>query len=234
MGKPNADSYHKIDLSRTLLDALRQELREHGPEDISLRRIAERAGVSHAAPYRHFNGKDGLLAALCWQGQAEFTSGLARAREGAPAVPAEKLFRLGFAYLDFARNNPEVFRLMFSAAGTRAMAANPPFDCAVAGARYDSFGVLLGTVGECQAAGALDPGEERMTLGLLIWSFVHGLAFISGEHLAGTPEKTAGLNPVAAETAAMKAFRSLVMGKGKVSGKSGNKGSGRATTDKRG
>jgi AcrR family transcriptional regulator len=220
MGKPNADSYHKIDLSRTLLDALRQELREHGPEDISLRRIAERAGVSHAAPYR--------------QGQAEFTSGLARAREGAPAVPAEKLFRLGFAYLDFARNNPEVFRLMFSAAGTRAMAANPPFDYAVAGARYDSFGVLLGTVGECQAAGALDPGEERMTLGLLIWSFVHGLAFISGEHLAGTPEKTAGLNPVAAETAAMKAFRSLVMGKGKVSGKSGNKGSGRATTDKRG
>jgi AcrR family transcriptional regulator len=207
-------SYHKTDLKRTLLEALRDELREHGPGDVSLRRVAERAGVSHAAPYRHFNGKDGLLAAFCWEGQAEFTARLAAAREGAPhssADPVDRLFRLGFAYLDFARRKPEAFRLMFSAAGIRAMGANPPQDFATAPGRYDSFGVLLATVGECQAAGALDPREESVTLGLLIWSFVHGLAFIRGEGLGNAPDKASGVKPADMEPAVMKAFKAMIL-----------------------
>jgi AcrR family transcriptional regulator len=206
-----SSSYHKTDLKRTLLEALRQELREHGPEDVSLRRIAERAGVSHAAPYRHFKGKDGLLAAFCWRGQAEFTARLAAAREGAPVAPADRLFRLGFAYLDFARENIEAFRLMFSATGIRTMAANPPPDLQDGRERYYSFGILIETVKECQTAGVLDPGEESVTLGLLIWSFVHGLAFIRAEGLSGAPEKAAGVKPADVEPAVMKVFRKMIL-----------------------
>ncbi len=208
-----ADAYHKQDLRRTLLNSLKEELRTHGPEDVSLRRVAERAGVSHAAPYRHFNGKDGLLAAFCWEGQAAFTAGLAAAREGEPARPLDRLFRLGFAYLDFARANPEAFRLMFSAAGLRAMGANPPADWTTDPGRYDSFGVLIATVKECQAEDALDPREGSETLGLLIWSFVHGLAFIRGEGLGNAPEKAAGATPDGVEPAVMRAFKNMILGR---------------------
>ena len=168
--RPDApgDTYHRKDLKRTLMRAVRAELREFGADFVSLRRIAVRAGVSHAAPYRHFKGKDGILAALCWEGQAEFTACLRKARKSGK-TPADRLFRLGTAYLEFAGKNPEVFRLMFSETGKRVMGAHLPDDPTKSAADYDSFEVLESTVRECQAAGILDAHEDSGALAMLIW-----------------------------------------------------------------
>ena len=216
MGKKNReDTYHRKDLKRTLMRAVRAELREYGAAMASLRRIAARAGVSHAAPYRHFKSKDGLLAALCWEGQADFTSRLRKAREGGTSA-ADRLFRLGTAYLEFAKSEPEVFQLMFSETGHRAMGSNSPEDIESSFADYDSFAVLENAVKECQSEGILDPGENSGALAMMIWSFVHGFAFIQREGFAENMGGTRGLSGEATERLVLGVFRGLILGqKGK-------------------
>jgi AcrR family transcriptional regulator len=212
MGKKSGrDTYHIKDLKRLLLRSVREELRDYGAAFASLRRIAKRAGASHAAPYRHFKGKDGLLAALCWEGQAEFTSRLKRARESA-ASPPEKLFKLGFAYLEYARSDPTVFQLMTSETGIRVMNAIRPEDPLLQRADYDSFDVLETTVKECQSAGTLDPGEDSGALAILIWSFIHGLALIRREGFLSSMGASRGLDGETTERLVMRAFRSMILG----------------------
>jgi len=209
--KARGHTYHRKDLKRTLMRAVRAELREHGPDFVSLRRIAARAGVSHTAPYRHFKGKDGMLAALCWEGQAEFTACLKQAREVGKS-PADRLLRLGTAYLEFAEKNPEVFRLMFSETGKRAMIAHHPDDVMKSPSDYDSFEVLESTVTECQRAGTLDPHEESGALAMLIWSFIHGFAHIRREGFASSMGASRGLDGETTERLVMRAFRGLILG----------------------
>jgi AcrR family transcriptional regulator len=205
------DAYHRKDLKRTLMRAVRAELREFGADSVSLRRIAARAGVSHAAPYRHYKGKDGILAALCWEGQAEFTACLRQARE-AGRSPADGLFRLGTAYLEFAGRNPDVFALMFSETGKRVMGAHHPEDATKPPSDYDSFEVLEATVRECQSAEVLDPGEHSGALAMLIWSFIHGFAHIRREGFASHLGATRGLDGETTERLVMRAFRGLILG----------------------
>jgi AcrR family transcriptional regulator len=205
------DTYHIKDLKRILLASVRAELREYGAAFASLRRISSRAGVSHAAPYRHFRGKDGLLAALCWEGQAEFTESLSRARQSGTSA-SDRLFRLGAAYLEFADKNPEVFQLMFSETGTRVMSVNLPADPEKSRAEYDSFAVLETMVKECQSAGILDPGEDSGALAILIWSFIHGFALIRREGFAESKGATRGLNRETMEGLVLRAFRGLILG----------------------
>src|SRR5512142_3096319 len=83
-------SYHHPDLKRALMEAAAAELKENGVSGISLRRIAARAGASHAAPYRHFRDKDNIVSTLVWETQGDFTAALRRAREGA-RTPQERL-----------------------------------------------------------------------------------------------------------------------------------------------
>jgi AcrR family transcriptional regulator len=159
-------AYHHPDLrsalfAAALLAAALIELREYGAAFASLRRIAARAGVSHAAPYRHFRNKDGLLAAMGWEGQAEFTSRMQRARESVSGSAINRLFRLGQAYLDFAGDNPEVFLLMFSETGMRAMKSHLPPDLKTSPEKYDSFSILETTVKECQAESLIDRTAEQ-------------------------------------------------------------------------
>jgi AcrR family transcriptional regulator len=208
---PPGDTYHRKDLKRTLMRAVRAELREFGADFVSLRRIAVRAGVSHAAPYRHFKGKDGMLAALCWEGQAEFTACLRKARTGGK-TPADRLFKLGTAYLSFAGTNPEIFRLMFSETGMRVMSAHQPDDAMESPSVYDSFEVLESTVKECQSAGVLDPHEQSGALAMLIWSFIHGFAHLSREGFASSLGASRGLDSETTERLVMRAFRGLILG----------------------
>jgi AcrR family transcriptional regulator len=210
---PNApgDTYHRKNLKRTLMRAIRAELREYGPDYVSLRRIAARAGVSHTAPYRHFKGKEGMLAALCWEGQAEFTACLKRARE-VEKSPADRLLKLGTAYLEFADENPEVFRLMFSETGMRAMSAHHPDDLTKSQSEYDSFEVLESTVKECQSAGVLDPHEDSGALAMLIWSFIHGFAHIRREGFTSSMGASRGVDGETTERLVMRAFRGLILG----------------------
>lgn len=101
------NDYHHGDLRGSLLSAARQTLEQEGSNALSLRELARRSGVSHAAPYRHFGNRQELLAALAAEGFNDLALRM-RAKEGV------SLKAMGHAYVDFAVANPSLYKLMFS------------------------------------------------------------------------------------------------------------------------
>jgi AcrR family transcriptional regulator len=185
-------AYHRQDLKQELLDTALLLLREKGIKGFSLRELASRAGVSHTAPYRHFAGKDALLAELMLEGHRRLASALNAARQEVPGSAAERLLALGKAYMDFAKENPEHLSIMFSALGMSAAfaLAHPP---SVAGSsEYDSFSPLEATVRECQAEGNLDPRQSAEALAMAIWAQVHGLSLLRNEGIIGAMSRMRG------------------------------------------
>src|SRR3989337_63135 len=102
-----SSSYHHGGLRAELVQTAGEMLEKQGLKSLSLREVARRAGVSHNAPYRHFPDRESLLAALAMEGFAK----LGRALQEAGS--AGGLRARGQAYLRFALQNPQRFRLMF-------------------------------------------------------------------------------------------------------------------------
>lgn len=112
--------YHHGDLAASLLRAAHQELVEQGASGFSLRRVARRAGVSHAAPAHHFGGAAGLLAALAALGFRRLI-GQQTARQAAASPDARsQLLAAGLGHVDFALAEPALYRLMFGDPGLDA------------------------------------------------------------------------------------------------------------------
>ncbi|MGW3986993.1 TetR/AcrR family transcriptional regulator [Streptomyces sp. NPDC004830] len=105
--------YHHGDLRSTLLAGAERTLREKGAAALSLRELAREAGVSHAAPGRHFKDKQALLNALALTGYDRLGQALESADD--PALPLERrLTVLARAYLAFAIDNGELLELMYA------------------------------------------------------------------------------------------------------------------------
>ncbi|MFC3504323.1 TetR/AcrR family transcriptional regulator [Micromonospora krabiensis] len=151
--------YHHGDLPRALLDAAVEVIAESGPAALSLRDLARRAGVSHAAPAHHFGDKAGLLTALAVQG----FDLLADALRG-----AEDLLSAGVAYVDFAVGHRAHFDVMFRPDLYRS-------DGPEVRAARERAGAALraGVAGLANRdGGPADPGRDA----LAAWSIVHGFA----------------------------------------------------------
>jgi AcrR family transcriptional regulator len=187
-------NYHHPDLRKKLLEATVLILREDGAKGLTIRKLASRAGVSAAAPYRHFSSKEEILAAITLEGNKRLKDALTAAREGCPGKSSEKLRALGKAYLDFSKRNSEYFRLMFSregmSASTSLVAKNPNQDMS----EYDSFGVLEEGVKDAQTAGELDPDIDSGVLSISIWSEIHGLATLRNEGVISTMSGQRGVS----------------------------------------
>jgi AcrR family transcriptional regulator len=154
-------TYHHADLRPALLAAARRMLERDGPAALSLREVARRAGVSHNAPYRHFADRAALLAAVAAEG---FDTLAARMHEAAAkAAPERRLSAIGAAYVRFALDAPNLFRLMFGGLVRGADHA----DLAAAGAR--AYAVL---------AGAAKSEKPSPTRAVAAWATVHGLAHL--------------------------------------------------------
>ncbi len=170
-----AARYHHGDLKRGLLDAALALIEEEGVKELSLREVARRSGVTHAAPYRHFADKQALLAAVAEEGFRLMDAGM-RARM-APARDALKRFRLcGVAYVEFAVDHPAHFRVMFGG-------QVPDFTshAALLDASACTFGLLVQCVEQGQASRQLAPGPP-LPIALTAWSTVHGLASLLVEN----------------------------------------------------
>jgi AcrR family transcriptional regulator len=154
-------SYHHGDLRRALLDTALEAVAEHGPAAVSLRDVARRAGVSHAAPTHHFRDKTALLTALAAEGWSMLADAL---RETAEA--GRGLAELGVTYVLFATSHPAHFAVM--RAPGLARADDPELEGAMARAREQ----LEAGVQRFEAGSARDAG----TTALAAWSLVHGLA----------------------------------------------------------
>ena len=111
---PSKHPYHHGDLRSALLDAAGRILDKQGAAELSLRETAKIAGVSPAAPYRHFASKDALLAVLAEDGFEELDQVLKTAAERHPGRPRAQLQDLAAAYLRLAARRPHFFRMMFS------------------------------------------------------------------------------------------------------------------------
>ena len=112
--------YHHGDLSRALIDAARRLLEKEGPSAMSLRAVAREAGVSPAAPYHHFKDKSELLDAVAHEGWEMLNARMTAARSREHTV-GEKLTALGVSYVQFAREHPALYRVMYDGARDKDM-----------------------------------------------------------------------------------------------------------------
>lgn len=106
--------YHHGDLRETLTLAGLELLAEGGVAALDLRKVARKAGVSHAAPYRHFEDKGELIAAVIEEGFSQLYNSLQQAVDMSEANPTDQLQNISLAYVEFAVKNPWSVREMFS------------------------------------------------------------------------------------------------------------------------
>jgi AcrR family transcriptional regulator len=175
-GKSGRDrAYHHGDLRNGLLDAARAILEEQSLEALTLRAVARRAGVSHAAPYRHFPNHEALLVELSIEGFAELRQNIVEvAQIGGPE--SERIADIGAAYMRFVAKRPAVARLMFG-----SQLPNRDKFPALASAA-DAIGTEIG-------AALSDPN-----LGMAVWSAVHGLAMLVLENVIDLGQRRSGLH----------------------------------------
>jgi AcrR family transcriptional regulator len=170
--RKKADSYQHGDLRHALIQAGLKLLGEGGVRGLSLRGAAELAGVSHAAPYRHFKDKDALVAAIAEEGFRLLTARLRQELEGCPdGTVIARLQAAGIGYVAFAVDHPAYFRVIFAG----ELVAEPPPSLKAAG--QESYGVLRDLIVQGIDSGQLRAGDPD-ELSLATWSLVHGLAML--------------------------------------------------------
>jgi AcrR family transcriptional regulator len=157
-------NYHHGALREALLKATLELIETEGIGAVSLRQVARTAGVSPGAPYHHFPDRAALLTALADKGFRLLADTLTEAHEKA-ATPTEALEAILNAYVEFARENPAYFRLMF-----RPELTQPHKSATGVEAGEAAFAVLENTVAECV------PVAERGVVAIAMWSLVHGYA----------------------------------------------------------
>lgn len=164
-------TYHHGDLRQALIEGAIALITEQDVSSLSLREVARRVGVSHAAPYRHFEDKEALLAAVAEAGFRGLTQTLTDKIQPLQH-PLRRLEASGVAYVEYARSHPSHYQVMF---GTpRSERDKYP---AKAAAAQQAFMVLANIIIEGQAAGVIKPGEPQQ-LAQVAWSLVHGLAML--------------------------------------------------------
>lgn len=143
-----------------------------GPAHFSLREVARRAEVSAAAVYRHFDGKEALLGAVCAEGFRVFSSYLMRAL--AAKTPLERLRVAGDVYWQFAREHPRDYRVIFMSDSV-ALGARGGQSVQGSVETSPTFQFLVDRVRECMQAKILARGDAT-EIAAVIWAHVHGLA----------------------------------------------------------
>lgn len=162
--------YHHGDLKNALTKAGVDILGKEGVAGLSLRKVAQKTGVSHAAPYAHFADKQALIAAISTEGYQKLFDQLFIIREKYQADPKRLLVEAAWAYVQFALTDPAHFRVTFSSVVEREK--DYP---ALVEMTSKSFGEVVGIVEACQADGLLRSGPVDM-LAVSVWSIVHGFA----------------------------------------------------------
>ena len=186
--------YHHGDLRAALLAAGEEELAQRGIEAFSLRGVARRAGVSHAAPAHHFGDAGGLLTALATEAFRRLVQSQQRRQSNAPADPLSQLVAAGLGYIDFALENPALFRLMFSS-------GRPSFDApelvAAANAAFDKLE---------RDVTALRPSTTKTDV-QTVWALTHGLADLLN---GGRMKSLVDLRPAQREAAVAALLRASI------------------------
>lgn len=157
------DRYHHGDLHEALLDAGLELIDEHGLKGFSLREVARIAGVSHAAPYRHFSDKDALVAALAERGYRLFNHALSAAAATASAAEG-RLQAIGVAYVDFAQQHADYYELLFGDSVSKSSYSEELYELSLTSLR-----LLEATVAQQVGSDAVHHAA------LSLWASLHGI-----------------------------------------------------------
>lgn len=173
--------YHHGDLRRAIVDTTMRMLAEDGGWQFTLREVARRAGVSHAAPYKHFPDKAALLAEIALVGFDGLRTALRAAQSQSDGDLAAEFVATAEAYLAFGRDNPALYRLMFG--GEVASATDLHRDPRALGA----FEAVIDLLGRGQASGLFRARPVRGQAAAC-WAQLHGLTMLTLDGLL-LPEK---------------------------------------------
>ncbi len=166
----NSGTYHHGDLRNALIEATLILIEEKGVNAFTVREVAKRAGVSHAAPYRHFKDKEALLFTVAREGFDLMVAETKKCSEKHPEDPLARFHISGLSYIDFAINHPAHYRVMFYSGENQDR-----FPEDLATSSTESFRLLLDTICECQEKNIIKTGDPN-DLALAAWSVVHGYA----------------------------------------------------------
>jgi len=176
MASVTSKAYHHGDLRQDLIDAAITLINEKGVSDLSLRQLARQVGVSHNAPYRHFETKQALLMAVAEEGFISLRERLEQAKATSSYDSREQLCAIGIAYVKFALTHPAHYRVMFGNYRNDSCES-----ASLAEVAEQSFMVLVNIIREGQEMGVF---RETNTLNLArtAWSLVHGQAMLTLDH----------------------------------------------------
>lgn len=166
--------YHHGNLREALIDAALHLIAAKGPAGFTIAEAARAAGVSPAAPYRHFRDSEALLVDVAARGYERFAQALATGWNGAQPDPVKAFESLGRAYLGFARNEPGYYAAMFDAG--LPLAAYP----ALLAAGDRAFGVLRDATETLCARLPIGERPPVLMVALHIWAMAHGIASLFG------------------------------------------------------
>ena len=167
--------YHHGDLKNALIQAGVEILSKEGMEGLSLRKVAQRAGVSHSAPYSHFPDKQSLIAAISTEGFNQLYAELDAAILAYPKSPKKQLQEGIRAYVQFALNNTDTFKIMFSGALEKEKEYPSFVDIS-----SKTFRRVVDVVLICQEVGILNSKSPEM-MAVAVWGQVHGIISLALE-----------------------------------------------------
>lgn len=171
--------YHHGNLREALIRAALDLIGQKGPAGFTFADAARMAGVSSAAPYRHFRDRDALLADVARRGFELFTTALDRAWNDGRPEPLRAFENIGRAFLDFARKEPAYYAAMFEAGV--ALDANP----GLRQAADDAFAVLRKASETLCALLPRDSRPPALMMSLHVWALSHGIASLFARPDAG-------------------------------------------------
>jgi len=167
--------YHHGDLKNALIHAGVEILAKEGVGGLSLRKVAQRAGVSHSAPYAHFSDKQSLIAAISTEGFNQLYAELDAAISPHVNDPKKQLIEGSLAYVRFAMNNTDTFKIMFS--GVLEKEKEYPAFVEIS---HKTFRLVVDIVETCQDAGILSASQPDL-MAVSVWGQVHGILSLALE-----------------------------------------------------
>jgi len=164
------EAYHHGDLREQLIQAARQLIAENGADHFKVADACKLAGVSIAAPYRHFANRDDWLDHVVIEAMARMRDQMIAALSDVTPGSVASITQIGCAYVEFARAEPHVFRLMFRPCEDEERHAR------LEGYGRETYSVLLNEV--ARVLGKKEFDEQVLKLALPMWTFTHGTAVL--------------------------------------------------------
>jgi AcrR family transcriptional regulator len=169
---PSKNAYHHGDLRSSLLSAAGDMVAEDGIEELSLRKLASRVGVSRTAPYHHFKDKNELLCAIAEHGFSKHHLLARLSFDDKTKSMHEKFEAYIYDYVKFAGDNPELYELMFG----RTIWKQQKSTKELRATAYPCFQHQVEMTAEWQKSGLLNKEENTLRLSQVIWGTIHGIA----------------------------------------------------------